>query len=174
MAGCCASRCRSRLLGSRTAGSTDGAGHGTCISSRSLLRHVLEQLQRPHLNLVVGGLGGTVHQLARLERVGDALLAFRAGTCFFSIFNRPGIVIAPGPLLLRLFSISAPAPPARRPPDSWTARWRRRCWPEVRSWRMVSWGWCFGHGSFPPCSVVGKNKVVRVVGLAIRPTDRDN
>ncbi len=41
---------------------------------RPLLRHVLQQLQRPHLDLVVGGLGGAIHQLAGLEGVGDSRL----------------------------------------------------------------------------------------------------
>ena len=36
---------------------------------RRLLRHVLQQLQRPHLDLAVGRLGRTVHQFAGLERV---------------------------------------------------------------------------------------------------------
>ena len=43
--------------------------------SERLLRHVFEQLQCPHLDLVVGGLGRTVHQLAGLERVRNALLS---------------------------------------------------------------------------------------------------
>jgi hypothetical protein len=42
---------------------------------RPLLRHVLQQLQRPHLDLVVGGLGGPIHQFARLERVPGTLPA---------------------------------------------------------------------------------------------------
>jgi hypothetical protein len=53
------------------------------VALQRLLRHVLEQLQRPHLDLIVGRLGGPVHQLARLEGVRNALLclAGRGGSC---------------------------------------------------------------------------------------------
>ncbi len=55
-----------------------------------LLRHVLEQLQRPHLDVVAGGLGRAVHQFAGLERVGHALLGLAGGDLLLLDLHQAG------------------------------------------------------------------------------------
>ena len=59
------------------------------------------------LTLLEAGLAGMSRTSPGLKGFGTFFWAGLAGTFFFSIFTSPGMVIAPGPLLLRLFWISA-------------------------------------------------------------------
>ena len=46
---------------------------------RLLLRRILQRFQSPNFDLVAGGLGRAVHQLARLERIGNTFLSLPGG-----------------------------------------------------------------------------------------------